>query len=141
MAATQYPANSLTFCMIQDYMNLTVTFLKDPSNYQMQKDAFLRKYVGKEDGTYASRMVKALENKPSGHLKSIFKDYWNYIQKHGIAENTEHYFGGLCMDGNKLIIKYPNNDGSRNEFVYKIVMAFVEWKGFEMQVLSGKIAA
>lgn len=136
MATTQYTANSMTFCMIQDYMNLTVTFLKNPSNYQIQRDTFLKKYVGKEDGAYANRMIKALENKPSGPLKSIFKDYWVYMQKYGIAENTEHYFGGLCMDGNELISKYPNRDGSRNEFVYRIVMAFVEWKGFEMSVLN-----
>lgn len=136
MAAIQFATNSFTFHLFQDYMNLTVTFVKNPVNYPMQKGIFFKKYVGKEDGAYATRLIKALENKPSGPLKSIFMDYWNYMCQFGIAENTEHYFGGLCMSGNKLIEKYRNQDGSRNEFVYKLVMAYVEWKGYEMNLKS-----
>ena len=37
---------------------------------------------------------------------------------------------------NELIEKYRNQDGSRNEFVYKLVMAYVEWKGYEMNQKS-----
>ena len=58
------------------------------------------------------------------------------MRQFAIAENPEHYFGGLCMNGNELIEKYRNQDGSRNEFVYKLVMAYVEWKGYEMNQKS-----
>ena len=40
------------------------------------------------------------------------------------------------MNGNELIEKYRTQDGSRNEFVYKLVMAYVEWKGYEMNQKS-----
>ena len=123
MAAIQFATNSLPFHLFQDYMNLTVTFLKYSNNYE-------------DDDYYAVRLIKALEIGPAGPLKSIFTDYWNYMCQFGIAENTEHYFGGLCMSGNDLIEKYRNKDGSRNEFVYKLVMAYVEWKGYEMNQKS-----
>lgn len=136
MAAIQFATNSLPFHLFQDYMNLTVTFLKYSNNYENQKDNFLIQYARKDDNYYAVQLIKALEIGPSGPLKSIFTDYWNYMCQFGIAENTEHYFGGLCMNGNELIEKYRNQDGSRNEFVYKLVMAYVEWKGYEMNQKS-----
>ena len=41
MTAIQFATNSLPFHLFQDYMNLTVTFLKYSNNYENQKDNFL----------------------------------------------------------------------------------------------------
>lgn len=47
MAAIQFATNSLPFHLFQDYMNLTVTFLKYSNNYENQKDNFLIQYAKK----------------------------------------------------------------------------------------------
>ena len=85
MAAIQFATNSLPFHLFQDYMNLTVTFLKYSNNYENQKDNFLIQYAREDDNYYAVQLIKALEIGPSGPLKSIFTDYWNYMCQFGIA--------------------------------------------------------